>query len=157
MKNFKPTNGNIVGYKLQFLMIFLNRPLKWWSRFKKETHVRLFNKNFGTFDESKVHEKIQLKGNIGTLKGKVKHFSYRSLFHFFEKLNQYTSIASDGLFERNKKTSTLVIYLKTVIQFVQIYIFQGAFLDGFAGFSWAYCSSVYKAVKYIKLKEHYIK
>jgi glycosyltransferase involved in cell wall biosynthesis len=140
------------GYELKRLMVYMNRKMI-WSKLKNERILRFFNKKHGNFNLNKVHEGIVVNGNTEVLNGIILHYSYKNIEHHIEKINNYTSIAAQLMFEKNKKTSILHISIKTLVVFLQTYLIQGAILDGFAGFSWSVSATYYKALKYFKLRE----
>ena len=151
----KFTNSDVVGYNLKRLMVYMNRKMI-WSKFRKESILRFFNKNHGNFNLKKVHEEVELKGKTEVLKGYILHYSYKNISHHVEKINSYTSLAAQSMFERGKKTSLLHIFIKVIARFIQVYFLQLALLDGFRGVSWTFSACYYKALKYIKLNELYI-
>ncbi|MEM9982158.1 MAG: glycosyltransferase family 2 protein, partial [Bacteroidota bacterium] len=81
-----------VGYHLPRTMIFLGKKIK--SEYGKPC-LRLFHKGYGQVTLDKVHEKIQVQGEIHTLQGQLWHYSYRSIHDYFYKFNKYTSFAAE--------------------------------------------------------------
>lgn len=150
--SFSNNNSNIVGYDLKRLMVYMNRKMV-WSKFRNETILRFFNKQFGDFNLNKVHEGIVINGQTSSLDGYIHHYSYKNIAHHLEKINSYTTLAAKSMFERGKRTSIAHIALKTISEFIHVYFIQAALLDGFAGFSWTVTSTYYKALKYFKLRE----
>jgi glycosyltransferase involved in cell wall biosynthesis len=138
------------GYYLLRSLYFLGRRFKYW-RESKEFYLRLFNKNHGNFSEDKVHEKILVDGKTKSLKGELLHYSYTSLHQYFEKFNNYTTKASEELFEKGKKKNLILTIFSFPAYFLKNYLLNGNFLNGIQGFLWALFSSFYPIVKYAKL------
>lgn len=142
----------IRGYSIPRSLVFMGRKLRFGGEYRKN-QLRLFNKNYGQFNFDEVHEKIEVNGPLANLKGEMLHYSYRNLKQFIEKLNHYTSLASDKL-ERNKiKISTWIIMLRLPIDFIRWYFLKGLIFDGYPGFCWAMLSTFYSQVKYAKYWE----
>jgi hypothetical protein len=114
-------------------------------------HLRLFNKNFGNFDDAKVHEKVQIKDQIGNLNHVILHYSYQNLSHYFLKFNQYTDIGASKLKEKGKSRSLVFCILGFPIYFIKHYFVYGNCLNGWQGFVWSYLNAWYHTVKYLKL------
>lgn len=140
------------GYYIPRSLVFLGRLLRFGGEYKKK-QLRLFNRNAGTFDDEKVHEKVCLPGKTGSLKGQLLHYSYGSISDYFEKFNKYTTAAAQSLLEKEKTVSALGAIARFPLTFIKIYLIKGCFLDGYAGFVWALFSAMYPFVKYVKLLE----
>jgi hypothetical protein len=127
-------------------------------RFGKEanlSHLRLYNRNFGGFNDDKLHEKIILEGEIKKLKNVVIHYSYRDITHYFDKFNRFTSYAAIDALRKKKKVSQLKIMMKFPAAFLIAYFVQLNFLNGFPGFIWSVNTAYYNLVKYLKLYEKF--
>lgn len=118
--------------------------------------VRLFIRQEGKYNESRVHEKLAVKGNIGRLKNDLIHLTDKNLNHYFSKYNNYTSLAAQDLFENNRKFRNTDIVLKPVFTFLKMYFIRLGFLDGIHGFVLCFLSASYVFTKYAKLWEKYL-
>jgi hypothetical protein len=119
---------------------------------EKKKYLRLFNKQKGNFNHKPVHEDVEIEGEATWLKGSLLHYSYRDLHHYFEKFNQYTSLAAKELAKQGKRKSGLYLYFRFGISFWQYYLIKGFVKDGFPGFVWSICSAFYPIVKYAKAR-----
>ncbi len=118
---------------------------------------RFFNKSKIIFDDKDVHEGLIVNSKAGNLKHDLNHYTDPNIFHYLEKLNNYTSLASIELFNKNKKTRLIDILLRPLFIFIKMFILRLGFLDGFHGFLLASFSSFYVFTKYVKLWELYKK
>jgi hypothetical protein len=117
--------------------------------------LRLFNKNFGTFNENTVHEGVEIAGKLKTLRYPLLHYSYKNISDYFVKFNHYTSLGAQSLFKKGKPASKSNIFFRLPMEFIHIYFLRGYFWDGYQGLIWSMLSAFYPVVKYLKLKELY--
>lgn len=143
---------NYQGYYVPISLIFLNRLLRFGGEYKM-LHLRLFNKQFGNFNQKTIHEGVELTGKVGRLQHQLLHYSYADLHDYFQKFNHYTSRAAAQLHEQGKKASLWKVVGRFPLTFLKIYVLKLGFLDGYAGFVWALFSAMYPVVKYAKLRE----
>lgn len=140
------------GYFIPMTFVFLEKKFR-YGKERWRYFMRLFNRRAGTFNNCKVHEKIELKGDTRKLSNNIYHYSYHNLSQYFVKLNLYSSYGAQMAFERGRKRSLALIILAAPYNFLWCYFFELNFLNGVSGFYWAVLYSFYGFVKYIKLRE----
>ena len=118
---------------------------------------RFFNKNKAVFSDSDVHEHLVYDGACGRFKNDLDHFTDPNIFHYFEKFNNYTSLAALEMNKKNKKVKLSDIIIRPVYMFIKMYILRRGILDGSHGLILAMLSSAYVFTKYSKLWEIQIK
>ena len=89
-------NTDYQGFKIPRSLIFLGKLLRFSGEYRRLT-LRLFNRKYGNWNAEYVHESVEVKGKIGTLKNQILHDSYRDLTDFFNKFNKYTSLGAKTL------------------------------------------------------------
>ncbi|HVT84994.1 MAG TPA: glycosyltransferase family 2 protein [Chitinophagaceae bacterium] len=140
------------GYFIPMTFVFLGKKFRHgkegWRYF-----MRLFNKRSGNFNDYKVHEKIELKGNAKKLNNNIYHYSYHSLFQYFEKFNRYSSYGALMAFQRGKRKSLFAIITAVPLNFFKYYFLELNFLNGLSGFYWSALNAFYHFAKYIKIRE----
>ncbi len=146
------TNGKYVAYSMPRKANFLGRWILHCGWYPGRV-TRLFRKGNGRFTESKVHERLIVDGLTGELCSDLLHFTDPSLTHYFEKLNKYTSLASEELVEEGATFGIGQVTLRPLWTFVRMYFFRLGFLDGVAGFILCVLSACYVFTKYAKLWE----
>lgn len=130
---------------------FINKFIRYCSWYPDYT-IRLFKKNTGLrFNTSFVHEKIEYKGNPGKLKNEILHYTDRDFEHYINKLNIYTSLSSEELYRKGKKSRIIDIIFRPVFTFIKMYFLRLGILDGYTGLILCYLSSIHVFVKYSKL------
>jgi len=140
------------GFEIIISLHFMGKLFR-YGRESKLSHTRLYNRNYGGFNDNKLHERIILQGEVKQLKNIIIHHSYKDLHHYFEKFNKFTSLAVEDAIRNKKKANKLQILVKFPAGFLIFYIWQRNFLNGFPGFVWSVISAYYKFVKYLKLYE----
>ncbi|MFY8034888.1 MAG: glycosyltransferase family 2 protein [Flexibacteraceae bacterium] len=144
-------NPSVSGFYLPRTFVFLGKQMRGGGEEKKK-YLRLFNKQKGNFNHKPVHEDVEMEGEAIWLRGSLLHYSYRDLHHYFEKFNQYTTLAAKELAKQGKRKSGLYLYFRFGISFWQYYLIKGFVKDGFPGFVWSICSAFYPIVKYAKAR-----
>lgn len=149
---FKRTTPMYNAFKVARRAYFLGKWIK-HSGWYPSMVTRLFNKNFARFNKKQVHEGLEIKGEIGSLKNDLNHFTDPSIDHYFNKFNSYTSLAALDLFKQGRKASLKDFLIRPIFLFSKMYIFRLGFLDGIHGLILAFFSSAYVFAKYAKLWE----
>lgn len=139
-----------VGFYVFRTFYFLGKKLN-YSGWQRDKVIRLFNRNFCKYDGKLVHETIEAKGEIGFLKNKLEHYSYRGYDHYVSKLNHYSALKAKSLFEKGKKVNLYHIIIKPPARFLIHYIIRLGFLDGFPGFVISAVQANGVLTRYIKL------
>lgn len=143
---------DVAGYEVPRAAYFLGKWIKhcgWYPGYVP----RLCRRGAGRFTEAKVHERLEIDGEIGRLRSDLLHFTDPNLFHYFEKFNRYTSLAAEDLRAQRKGFRLSQLLLRPPWVFVRMYFLRRGFLDGIQGFILSLLSSCYVFVKYAKLWE----
>jgi len=116
--------------------------------------LRLWEKGIATW-KGKIHETIQLKKTFKPklLKGKLYHYTFHSISQHVTQINKFTDISSKVAYEKGKKVSIPMIYLKSLWKFFNSYFLRLGFLDGYYGYLVCRLSAQAKFLKYAKLRE----
>ena len=135
------TKTDIQGYRVPRLNRFFGKYIKHCGLYP-DYSIRLYRKDFGSFDEVPVHEKVCINGNVGTLKHHMLHEAYESVEQFIAKQNRYSSL--------NKKSNFFKAVLNPFWTFFKIYFLKLGFLEGKHGFIIAVLYAQYTFWKYVK-------
>jgi len=85
----------------------------------------------------------------------IDHFNYIDSFHFIEKLNSYTNVEAQYLFEKGANFSYSLLF-KSLLRELYYRYFKGkGYRNGVRGFSLCLMMAFYRALSYIKLWEKY--
>lgn len=116
--------------------------------------VRLFRKSECTYEARNVHAEIQTNGGaIGKLKGRLLHYTFKSIDHFMEKMKRYAKWSAK---DHESKTGSIGLYhlwFKPAFRFFKHYVIQLGFLDGKVGFVVCKVLAWGVFLRYIYMKE----
>lgn len=120
---------NFDAYYIPFQTFFLGHPLRYGGeRYKK---LVFFRKNSVFIKPLLIHEKFEIKkGPAGTLKGKIFHFSYRSLSQIFSKFTDYAIKMSREKIQKSEKSSLKKIFIYPLHMFYARFIKDKGYKDG---------------------------
>ncbi|ASK30834.1 beta 1,4 glucosyltransferase [Chryseobacterium sp. T16E-39] len=145
-------NPEFCVYKAKFNNHLGTRLIKHggWGTVSRE---RLFKKDAAKYSDDKVHEYLVTNQKSGTLEGRLDHYTYKSIHCHVSKINKYSDMMAEKMFDNGKRIKRFKIIVSPVFEFVKVFIFKLGFLDGFAGYYVAKTMSYYTFLKYIKLRE----
>jgi glycosyltransferase involved in cell wall biosynthesis len=140
------------GYLVRRKTYFLGR---WMTHggWHPDYVLRLFRKDAGGFDNALVHESVRVRGRVKRLESDLVHYSDRDLAHYLWKLDRFTSLSAQSLFDEGRKAGVRDLLLRPPFLFVKMYVFKRGFLDGMHGLVLALLSSFHVLLKYVKLWE----
>lgn len=127
------------AYNINRNFYFKNKKVN-FGGFQRSKVTRLFKKEFCVY-RGKVHEQLQVEGNVGLLKNKLNHYSYKNFAHYKSKLAKYAELQAQELFVNKQTVTPYHLYIKPVVRFLIHYSIRFGFLDGKKGFILAYLHS----------------
>ena len=96
--------------------------------------VRLYNKRFGRFSNSPVHDSVETNNSkIFYFKNHVYHNSVRSFKHLIEKEESYIQLQSKTLKDKNKIFLFLRIFAEFPLAFIKYYFIRRHFTGALTG------------------------
>lgn len=129
LNNLKPDNNNC--YTIKRYLVYKNNII-YHGISATDNPIRLFNKNDGTFT-GKVHESRTTNNTVVNIKYPIFHYSAPSLSVFLSKLNHYSTIRAQELFNQHKTVNIFDIILYPKAKFFQYYFWHLGFVDGIPG------------------------
>lgn len=123
-----------------------------------DRQTRLYDRTMGKWEEPKVHEYWRLdneKDPMGLLKGDLLHYSFRSINEHLKKIEKYSELAARESVENGKTATLLKIFFSPKWHFINEYIIQLGFLDGFYGYTICRLSVYATFLKYSKIRLYY--
>jgi glycosyltransferase involved in cell wall biosynthesis len=140
------------GFEVSRRAFFLGRWIRhcgWYPGYV----LRLFRRGSGRWSDKKVHEHLEIEGNIGRLNSDLLHYTDPNLWHYFDKFNRYTTLAAEELTAKGEHFRLSQLTVRPIWLFVRMYFLKLGFLDGVQGFILCVLSSCYVFTKYAKLWE----
>jgi len=129
--------------------IFLGKELR-YGETAYSTFTRLFNKNNGKFT-GKVHEIWDTNQEVTETSLVIKHYSHSTLQSFLKKINFYTDIRAQELFESKTPVNLFQIICYPLGKFIQDYFFRLGLLDSTPGIIMALSMSFHSFLVRAKL------
>jgi len=140
------------GYSIARKNFFLGHWIRrcgWYPDF----NLRLFRKSRGRFQERNVHERMEIQGKLGYLKNPLEHKTYRTLSDFLQRMDRYSTLAAKEMQKEGREYRFYDSFFRPPFTFLQMYLLQAGFLEGYRGFLLSVLYSFYTFSKYSKLKE----
>lgn len=150
IKEIISNKESLEGYRVNRDSYYLGKLIR-FSGWQNDRPLRLFKKERGRFNDSTVHESVLLDGRTGQIKASLLHYSYPDLETHLDKINRYTMLGAQKLFEQNRKASLPGALVRGIFKFLKMYIIKAGFLDGLYGLVLAIISSFGVSLKYFKL------
>lgn len=144
--------NNVQGFVIPRLSSYCGKQIKhggWWP-----DHVlRLFRREAGRFSNDKVHERIEVTGNVKQLYNPLLHEAFVNPEEVLNKINCYSSLGAEKLFENGQKANLGWAITKGLWTFFRTYFLKAAILDGAEGLMLAISNAEGTYYKYLKLRD----
>lgn len=138
--------GGPSAYGFRFRNEYMGRELKHgpWGR---DWHVRLFTQD-QRYSSSNVHEGLEVRGEVGNLRGAVIHRPYRDVGHHLAKIVKYAKWGAQDLQAKGRRPSIPALVTRPAWRFVRDYFIYSGWRDGIQGFIAAVLSAFAAFLKY---------
>lgn len=151
IKQWQPKQPTAQGYALPRIeWVFWQWSHPW---VKRNSFVRLFNKNHAKMSQDLVHESIQVNGKKQSLYAPFRHFGETSIKVKLDKINRYSALSAQQKYQRGQRCSGLRLLLYPIFYFFRQYFIKRQIFNGIAGVINATLNSYYAYLKYAKLYE----
>lgn len=141
---------------------YLKRRDFWWGKELKHGEVRnirekglirLVKRDSGSWVGS-VHERFITTKSAGEFKGFIDHYPHQSVAEFLSDINFYSTLRAKELFKEHKRVGLFEIVAYPFFKFFLTYFLKRGFLDGPAGFTYAFLMSFHSFLVRAKLYQH---
>lgn len=150
IETLKDPPQEIVAFWIGRMNHFMGKRVN-YSGWRNDRVIRLFKRDYCSYQDKHVHAEIIANGNIGRLKEKLYHNTYTTFDKYIEKMNRYATWQAE---DYDKKTGKLTPYhyiIKPFWGFFKHYVVQSGFRDGFVGFTIGFIQSYVIFMRYVKL------
>jgi glycosyltransferase involved in cell wall biosynthesis len=151
LKKATPT-GDVSGFSMPRCVLYEGRWIRhgdWYP----DRLVRLFLREHGRFVGGKVHERLELQGNVKPLKGDLYHYSFKDADDHWQRSLKYARLWAETQFESGRTASPLDPYAHAVTRWFRGYVFRAGFLDGRQGWQIASMNAREVFHKYLLLRK----
>ena len=143
-----------VGARVSRKTMFIN---KWithgdWYPDKK---LRIIRNGHGKFVGGSVHERLEVEGDIVSLRGDLLHYSGESVNDFIRRNIEYSNLSARDKINHKKFEPFAMAVLHSFWKFFRCYIIKLGFLDGPEGFFIAKTQSYLSLYKYFLARNFY--
>src|SRR3989344_1248004 len=122
----------------------------WWPDY----NLRLFRRGRGKFPQQHVHEKLQVKGQVGKLESPMIHQNYQTVSQFIRKLDKtYTESECENFLKGGKEIYWYDAIRWPAADFVKTFFFQKGYKDGMHGLVLSIFQAFYAFVFFAKVWE----
>ena len=140
------------GYSVPRRNIFWGRWVRHGGLYP-DRQVRLFRRGRGRFTERRVHESVQVDGDVRALAGDLEHRSYRDVSDFLARADHYATLAAEDIIARGRRVRAWDFVLRPLGRFLGMYVLERGFLDGARGFLLAALYAYYVLIRCAKVWE----
>lgn len=143
---------DFVGYEIRRRNFFLGHEIR-RSGWQNDWVLRLFRRDQGRYLERQIHERLNVEGPPGRLRGRLVHHPYRTLDDYWRKLRRYAEWSAAQARREGRRASPLYMLVHPPLRFLKTYLLQGGFLDGAPGLVVSLLTAVYAAAKDVRMWE----
>jgi hypothetical protein len=121
-------------YWIGFTHYFMGKKVN-YSGWQNDKTIRLIKRDKCRYNNNKVHEEIITDGlEVGVLKNKFAHYTFKDVNHFIAKQQRYAAWSAEDKAHTTGKITYFHLILKPIFRFFKHFIFKKGFLDGYVGF-----------------------
>lgn len=144
--------SEINGYRIPRKNIIFGKWIEhslWWPDYQ----VRLFRKEKGQYAAEKVHQQLQVQGEVGTMKEAFLHENYQSISQYLQKMDRYTENEAKALLKDNVHMHWIDMLRLPVRDFLKTFFLQKGYKDGLHGLVLSILQSGYSFLVVTKVWE----
>ncbi|HEX9611903.1 MAG TPA: glycosyltransferase family 2 protein [Gemmatimonadales bacterium] len=138
------------GWRARRLSSYLGH----WMRFGAwypDWNLRLFDRRRGRWTGDDPHDRVEVEGTTGRLRGRLLHHPYRNLAEHLRTIDRYTTVMAEGMHARGRRAGWGDLAFRPAGRFIKAYLLKLGFLEGWRGLLQACLAAHYGGLKYAKL------
>lgn len=122
----------------------------WWPDY----NLRLFRRGLGKFAEKHVHEKLEVKGNVGKLENPIVHYNYQTVSQFIRKLDKtYSESEVENFLKSGKHINWYDAIRWPISDFLKTFFLEKGYKDGLHGLVLSQLQAFYALIYFAKVWE----
>jgi glycosyltransferase involved in cell wall biosynthesis len=142
----------VSAFRLPRLSFYMGRWI-YHGGWYPDYQIRLFDRRKANWNTARLHEKVEVTGELSKLKSPIRHWVFDDLKDQVQTNNYYSTLGAEGLQARGKRFSIFKLVTKPIAKFLETYIWKRGFLDGLPGFIIAVGAAYSVFLKFSKLWE----
>jgi len=141
------------GYRIPRRSFYQGRWIN-HSGYYPDRQLRLFKRKRGQWVGGRVHERVDVGGNVGDLKNDLLHYPYKGgISGQLKTIDSFSTLIAQDMYENGTRYHPCRLLLRPVFKFLEVYFLKLGCLDGVAGLIIAVSSAYAMFVRYVKLRE----
>lgn len=143
---------SVSGYEMARVVYFEGQ----WIRFGDwypDRLVRLFRKEQGEFTGGRVHERLEIKGDIEPLEGEIHHYSFKDWQDYRDRIEHYSTLWAEQKAEEGLSFGPFIPMTRALCRFLRSFFIKQGFRGGLPGFHLARLQAREVYLKYKKLRK----
>lgn len=124
-----PVAGSVSGFSVPRCVRYEGRWIRhgdWYP----DRLVRLFRRDRARFAGGKVHERLEITGEVRRLSGDLHHHSFRDAADHQARCERYARLWAETRLAEGKSGSTLAPHGHAAFRWLRCYVLRRGFLDG---------------------------
>lgn len=142
------------GYRCPRLNHFLGRPIR-GAGWHPDRVLRLMRRDAARVTAARVHEGYEVAGEVGRLAAGILHRPYEGIYHYYGKMNAYTTLEAEDKLARlgGRRVGPADLIARPAARFWRMFVVRRGCRDGLAGCILCVLASIYLFVLYAKVWE----
>ena len=140
---------HVAGYRIARRNFFYGRWMQHGGMFP-DRQLRFFRKDAGRYDDTLLHERLLLKGEVKDLQGFLDHHSVPTMAHHVRKMIHYTSLAAREKLKTLRRVTFTHLFGHHLWIIFKVFILRRGWKDGLPGLIAALFSGFHTFAKYAK-------
>lgn len=144
--------GDYSGFEIPRKSFYLGGWVKhcgWYPNYQ----LRLFNRERGKWMGEMIHERVEVKGRVGRLKGEILHYPYADLAAHLQRIDSYSTLKAEELYLQGRRFHLWDILFRPLLKFLKMFFLRFGFSEGMRGLIISCFGAYYSFLGYAKLFE----
>jgi glycosyltransferase involved in cell wall biosynthesis len=146
------TPSEVSGYSMTRCVFYKGRWIRhgdWYP----DRLVRLFRHEKAVFAGGRVHERLELNGEVRELSGDIEHYSFTDSADHWARAQHYARLWAESSMEQGRTAGVLSPIFHATFKWFRGYVLRHGFLDGRLGWQIAILNSREVYLKYELLRQ----
>lgn len=146
------SSDDIAAFEIPRRNYFYGRRLRGGGVYP-DYQIRLLRRGAGRYDDTRVHERLEVRGRIARLTQPFDHYSIPTVGDHFRKIVRYTTLAAEEKLKTTPDVSAAQVAGHHLGTLFKSFVLRKGFRDGVPGLIAAMFAAMYTFLKYAKAWE----